>query len=97
MITIQQIQDWSKPHAVSGGKRTNIYNDAVELSIVGGASGLYGDFKDDFEIAIIDRVSKEFVTKYFLPDANDDVVGYLPSDELESLVNKIFHSGFQVR
>ena len=97
MITIQQIQDWSKPHPVSGGKRTNIYNDAVELSIVGGASGLYGDFKDDFEIAIIDRNSKEFGTKYFLPDANDDVVGYLPSDELESLANKIFHSGFQVR
>lgn len=97
MITIQQIQDWSKPHPVSGGKRTNIYNDAVELSIVGGASGLYGDFKDDFEIAIIDRNSKEFVTKYFLPDANDDVVGHLPSDELESLANKIFHSGFQVR
>ena len=97
MITIEDIKNWSKPHTLSGGKRTNIYNDVVELSIVGGMSGLYGDFETDFEIALIDRSSKEFVTKYFLPDASDDVVGYLPSDELESLANKIFHSGFQVR
>lgn len=97
MITIEDIKNWSKPHSLGGGKRTNIYNDVVEISIVGGVSGLYGDFETDFEIALIDRGSKEFVTKYFLPDAGDDVVGYLPSDELEGLVNKIFHSGFQVR
>ncbi len=97
MITIAKIIEWSKPHSLSGGKKTNIFNDAIELSIVGGASGLYGDFEEDFEIAIIDKSTSEFVTKYFFPSHGDDVVGYLPADELEGLVNKIFHSGFQVR
>jgi hypothetical protein len=97
MITIQNIREWSKPHSIGGGRRTCIYNDAVEMSIVGGATGLYGDFENDFEIAIFDRSIKDFVTKYFFPENGDDVVGYLPSEDLESVVNKIFQSGFQVR
>ena len=96
MITIKQIIDWSKPHGPIGGRRTCIRNSAVELSIVGGVQGLYGDFEETFEIALIDTASHNFVTKYFFPDNNDDVVAYLSSDELESLANKIFHSGFQV-
>jgi hypothetical protein len=97
MISIQNIKEWSKTHPMGKGKRTCIHNEVVEMSIVGGASGLYGDFEDDFEIAIFDKSTKDFVTKYFFPDNGDDVVGYISSEDLESVVNKIFQSGFQVR
>ena len=49
MITIKDIIEWAKPHPLDGGKMTRIYNDEIEFSIVGGRSGLYGDFENDFE------------------------------------------------
>ena len=75
MITIDYIKKHSKPHDVSGGRRINLYNDKYVLSIVGGAQGLYGDFEEDFEIAIIDPTTKDFITKLFIPENGDDVVG----------------------
>jgi hypothetical protein len=53
MITLQDIIDWSKPHQINGGRMTRIHNDEIDASIVGGVSGLYGDFKNDFEVAIL--------------------------------------------
>ena len=55
MITIENIIEWSKPHPLDGGRMTRIHNDEIEFSIVGGRSGLCGDFKDDFEVAVIDK------------------------------------------
>jgi hypothetical protein len=99
MITVQFIIDNSKPHSLSveGARQTRIYNENLEASIVGGASGLYGDFKNDFELAIFDRMSGEFVTKFFLPDNSDDVVPYMEGETLTKFLNEVFHSGFQVR
>ena len=96
MITIENIIEWSKPHPLDGGRMTRIHNDEIEFSIVGGRSGLYGDFKDDFEVAVIDKKNGEFVTKFFKPELNDDVIGYMKKEDLEEFVNQIFKKGFQV-
>ena len=96
MITIKDIIEWSKPHPVDGGKMTRIYNDEVEFSIVGGRSGLYGDFENDFEVAIIDKKSGDFVTKFFYPEGSDDVIGYMKSEDVVKLVNQVLGKGFQV-
>jgi hypothetical protein len=97
MITVEKIIEWSKPHQLDGGKMTRIFNEEVEASIVGGRSGLYGDFEKDFELAIFDRKNDEFVTKFFYSEGSDDVVGYMRGEDLTDLLNKIFGKGFQVR
>lgn len=96
MITLQDIIDWSKPHQINGGRMTRIHNDEIDASIVGGVSGLYGDFKNDFEVAILDKKNGEFVTKYFYPEGNDDVIGYMDGEKLVEFLNMIFIKGFQV-
>lgn len=98
MITIDDIISNSQEHYLygnNGGKVTLFTNNKIMVSIVGGSYGLYGDFEDDFEVAIIDKKSGEFVTSFFLPDQKD-VVEYMKSDELVDLLNKLFHNGFQV-
>ena len=96
MITTENIIEWSKPHPLDGGKMTRIHNDEIEFSIVGGRSGLYGDFENDFEVAVIDRKNGEFVTRFFKPELSDDVIGYMKKEDLEEFVNHIFKKGFQV-
>ena len=96
MITTENIIEWSKPHPLDGGKMTRIHNDEIEFSIVGGRSGLYGDFENDFEVAVIDRKNGEFVTRFFKPEISDDVIGYMKKEDLEEFVNQIFKKGFQV-
>ncbi len=96
MITIKDIIEWSKPHPLDGGKMTRLYNDEIEFSIVGGRSGLYGDFENDFEVAIIDKKSGDFITKFFYPEGSDDVIGYMKLEDVEKLVNQVLGKGFQV-
>ena len=98
MITIQDIISNSKPHTngMVGARQTILKDDNVVLSIVGGARGLYGDFENDFEIAIIDNNSREFVTKYYVADASDDVLAYQDSEQVEYIANLLFKKGFQV-
>ena len=96
MITIKDIIEWSKPHPLDGGKMTRLYNDEIEFSIVGGRSGLYGDFINDFEVAIIDKKSGDFITKFFYPEGSDDVIGYMKLEDVEKLVNQVLGKGFQV-
>jgi hypothetical protein len=96
MITIDNIIEWAKPHPLDGGKMTRLHNKEIELSIVGGRSGLYGDFENDFEVAVIDRKNGEFVTKFFKPELSDDVIGYMKKEDLEEFANQICQKGFQV-
>lgn len=99
MITIQNIKDWSKPHPLGqGARRTRIANNTIEFSIVGGGTGLYGDFENTFELAIFDIETGEFMTRFFHPDGGDDVIPYMSGEELETLVNKLIKDkDFQVR
>ena len=98
MITLENIIEWSKPHSEmnQGARRTIIGNELFDFSIVGGGRGLYGDFDKDFEVAVINRKNKEFMTTYIF-SVNDDVVSYLPADELISTLNEILGDNFQVR
>ena len=97
MITIKDIIENSKPHSVAGGSMTRLSNDKYILSIVGGSSGLYGDFEKDFEIAIMDRQNGEFITKLFFPENSDDVIGYLEAEKVEEIANTLFKNySFQV-
>ena len=51
-----------------------------------------------FAIAIFDKENNEFITKFFYPDALDDVIPYMPKEDLETLINKVLRSNdFQVR
>jgi hypothetical protein len=97
MITIKDIIKWSKPHPMSkysvpgggNGRMSRFGNDQVEFSIVGGDRGLYGDFEKTFEVAIFDRKSNDFVTRFFYPEATDDVIPYMDADKVEELVNSV--------
>jgi hypothetical protein len=97
MITIQDIKKWSKPHPMSkylstgGGKgrMSRFGNKKIEFSIVGGDRGLYGDFNNTFEVAIIDLKTKNFVTNFFYPDGGDDVISYMSAKKVEELVNSV--------
>lgn len=85
-FTIEDIISMSKPHN-NGGRRTVIETDRFVLSIVGGCSGLYGDFKEDFEVAIIDKKTHEFVTTMFEPEATDDIMPYVPAKRVVEIAN----------
>lgn len=99
MITIDNIKSWAKLHSTTlGGKQTLIFDENLAVSIVGGRQGLYGDFEDDFELAVIDQKSKDFVTRFFVDEINDDVLPYASKEKVEEIVNKIFsRNDFQVK
>lgn len=94
MITIKDIIKWSKPHPMSrhrggNGRMSRFGNKEIEFSIVGGGQGLYGDFDKTFEVAIFDKESNNFVTRFFYPEATDDVIPYMGADKVEELVNSV--------
>jgi hypothetical protein len=101
MITIEDIISYSKSHPSSGaegGRQTVIGNDKIQFSIIGGFCGLYGDFIDTFEVAIFDTETGEFRTRFFHPEAGDDVIAYMEKKDVEELVNKLIkNKDFQVR
>ena len=97
MITIEDIKKWSKPHPMSkylgngggNGRMSRFGTKKIEFSIVGGDRGLYGDFDTTFEVAIFDRKSNNFVTRFFYPEATEDVIPYMDADKVEELVNSV--------
>jgi hypothetical protein len=96
MITIDFIKRNSKPHPLEGGRQTVLSNDKYMLSIVGGRTGLYGDFEEDFEFAIMDVKDRNFVTKLFV-DVTDDIFPYATVEEVEKIANTLFkENDFQV-
>jgi hypothetical protein len=98
MITVENIIEWSKPHPFINGRITRISNKHIEFSIVGGGKGLYGDFVNDFEMAIFDKETNQFITKFFYPEATNDVIPYMSKEEMVKLTNKVIRSNdFQVR
>lgn len=54
------------------------------ISIVGGGRGLYGDFENNFEVALMERESGKFVTSFFTK-RGDDVLPYATIDEINDL------------
>lgn len=98
-ITVKNIIEWSKPHRFHREKarQTILFNEKFLVSIVGGDVGLYGDFVEDFEVAILTPDMKSFLTRFIRPEINDDVIPYMKIDEMEELLNFLFFKGFQVK
>ena len=95
MITIQQLTDLSSVHSLGEGRQIRITDGKIIASIVGGRYGLYGDFVDTFELALMDYENNQFITKKYFP-LNDDVIGWMSKTDLETFLNEIFTDGFQV-
>lgn len=94
-LTIEYIQKNSKQHPMAKSG-VDSYKDAkmfqlkignFTLSIVGGAQSLYGDFVNDFEVALIDDETGEFVTGKYCR-RGDEVLAYADIDE----INEIFYN-----
>lgn len=86
----------SKEHPLGGGaKMTHIYFPEFCFSVVGGREGLYGNFFDTFEVAVIREKDREFITNEVLSDfmggkyvrLNDEVLAYLELDEVVNILN----------
>lgn len=95
-LTIQDIISHSKEHSPLGGKRTVFETDDYIISIVGGRQGLYGDFVDDFELAILDSKTKEFMTQNFVEGINDHVSPYTTGIKLLEIIRPLLENGFRV-
>jgi hypothetical protein len=90
-LTIEYIIKNSKPHSMSlmGGeyKSARQYVEQVgdyTLSIVGGGQGLYGNFKNSFEVALIDNTNGDFVTGKY-SSKGEDVLGWAGIDDINEI------------
>lgn len=96
-LTLNDIIENARPHAhIENGKHTLITTDKFVFSIVGGGQGLYGDFVNDFELAILKKSDREFCTKFLVEYATDDVLPYTPGEELLKIISPHLKNGFQV-
>ena len=92
MITYKDILEKATDHLFGEGKKVNYETPTLIISIVGGRQGLYGDFNEDFEIAIIDRKTGEFISEVFYPDLTDvsgQIMPYVGRDRMLSIVNEL--------
>jgi hypothetical protein len=93
MYTHQDVLDRAKPHGISNdGKQTIFETPDYKVSIVGGRAGLYGDFINTFEVAIIRKSDGEFVSGEFFPDYSDSmgqVMPYISKEQMLEVVNKM--------
>ena len=88
MITIQDVVSLAVTRP-DGAKQTIIESDDFIISVVGGRQGLYGDFEKTFEMALMTKDRKTFVTRHYFPDLNDDVMGWKSSEETERIINDL--------
>lgn len=96
MITYEDIIQHSKQHPVyPDGKCITLENENQIVSIVGGCVGLYGDFIHNFEVAVIDKKTRNFVTKYFFHNQSDDIIPFMEEQKLLEFLNGD-SSGFRI-
>lgn len=89
-LTDEIIQSEAKIHPMGKGYQFTEDIGDYTLSIVGGAMGLYGNFKDTYEVALIDNTDGRFVTSFFGPRPyGDEVMPYANIDEINRLYDMI--------
>ena len=85
-----------KPRGFGGEGATHTFDNGITISVQAGR-GNYSTPREDlhssdqyssFEVAIWDE-DGEWVTKDFVPDAGDDVLGWQDRDEINTLMDKI--------
>jgi hypothetical protein len=90
MYTYQDILDKAQPHGFTGeGKSTRVETETYIISIVGGRQGLYGDFINTFEVAIIRKSDGEFVSGEFFPDYSDSMGQVMPHISKEQMLEVV--------
>ena len=91
MITYQDILKKAETHPMGEGKMVRYETPQLIISIVGGRRGLYGDFKKTFEMALIDKESKNFVSNYFYPEYSDggEIMSWVPREDMLKIVNEL--------
>jgi hypothetical protein len=94
MITYEDIVEKSIQHPArtSSGRVVRFETPIIIISIVGGSPGLYGDFDNDFEIAIIDKKTGKFMSGFFYPeyvDSTRDVMPYVSRENMLKIVNQL--------
>jgi hypothetical protein len=92
-LTIEHIVKNSEPHptAIMRAGDSRVYREEIGdyiLSIVGGGTGLYGDFIDTFEVALIDSITGNFITGLY-SQRGDEVLGWASIDEINELYYNI--------
>jgi hypothetical protein len=91
MITIEDIIKDSKQHPLlDEGRQTTYETPLLKISIVGGCKGLYGDFDETFEVAIIEKESGNFMSGYFYNEFSDscgETMPYLNREQTLKVIN----------
>ncbi len=86
LLTTEILKNEAKVHPLGSGYQYTEKIGDYTLSIVGGTSGLYGNFKTDFEVALIDNTDGRFVTgMYSKRGESDGVLAYASIDEINDL------------
>ena len=88
LIAHSRLNDW-------GRVSVTLTDGTFIVSIVGGR-GLYGDFKETFEVAILTSPTlgeTKFVTTLFYPDEIDDVLPYRTIEEINDIILLVFKGG----
>lgn len=85
--TINDILDSKIEHPL-GGYQSTIKVGEYTVSVVGGRTGLYGDFIDTFELAIFNK-DGDFVTKDLVSSSDGDVVVWLDKEQLIDIINQV--------
>jgi hypothetical protein len=91
MITFEDILKKSEPHLINGGRRVRYETPNIIISIVGG-SGLYGDFDETFEVALIDKKSGSFISDTLYPEYNDsmgEIMPHITREQMLKVVNEL--------
>ena len=93
MITIEDIINNSMAHPMmEGGRQTIFETPLLKISIVGGRNGLYGDFKETFEVAILEKKTSKFMSNYFYPELSEssgDTMPWLNKEQTLKVVNEL--------
>lgn len=92
MITFEQVLEKSQPHPVGEGRMVRYETPQLIISIVGGRQGLYGDFNESFEMAIIDKKSNDFISDKLYSeycDSSGQIMPYVTREQMLKVVNEL--------
>lgn len=92
MITFEDILKKSEPHLINGGRRVRYETPNIIISIVGGGGGLYGDFDETFEVALIDKKSGDFISDTLYPEYSDsmgEIMPHITREQMLKVVNEL--------
>lgn len=92
MITFEEVLKKSQPHPMGEGRMVRYETPHLTISIVGGVSGLYGDFDETFEVALIDKKSGDFISDALYSeycDSDGQIMPYITREQMLKVVNEL--------